>query len=78
MLTATSILLLAATLAAGTAQVGTSSAASSAAKPAVPTAPQINAADFATFDETLNYDAFGDRKPGLLGEQQNTGQRALS
>ena len=48
-------------------------AASPAAAPAsVALAPQINAADFATFDKTLSSDAFGGRKPGTLGEQRTT------
>lgn len=69
---ATSVLLVAATLAAGAAQAGTPSAASSAATPAVALAPQINATDFATFDKTLSSDAFGGRKPGTIGEQRTT------
>lgn len=69
---ATSVLLVAATLAAGAAQAGTPSAALSATTPAVTLAPQINAADFATFDKTLSSDAFGGRKPGTIGEQRTT------
>ena len=69
---ATSVLLVAATLAAGAAQAGAPSAASSAAAPPVTLAPQINAADFATFDKTLSSDAFGGRKPGTVGEQRTT------
>jgi Zn-dependent M28 family amino/carboxypeptidase len=69
---ATSVFLVAASLAAGSLQAATASATASAATTTVALAPQINAADFARFDKTLSSDAFGGRKPGTLGEQRTT------
>jgi Zn-dependent M28 family amino/carboxypeptidase len=40
---------------------------------AVALAPQINAADFARFEQTLSADDFGGRKPGTVAEQRTTG-----
>ena len=38
----------------------------------VPLAPQINAKNFATFDQALSSDAFGGRKPGTEAEPRTT------
>lgn len=54
----------------------TPASASQSEKPAataVALAPQINAADFARFDQTLSSDDFGGRKPGTAAEQRTTG-----
>lgn len=47
-------------------------ASAPAVSASVALAPQINAADFATFDKTLASDAFEGRKPGTAGAKRTT------
>ncbi|WP_243050455.1 M28 family metallopeptidase [Dyella sp. RRB7] len=65
----THVLLLALAAGAGSLMATTPAAST---EPTVTLAPQINAADFARFDQTLSSDAFGGRKPGTIGAQRTT------
>lgn len=72
MRTMTNVLLFALATGAGSLMAAPAAAPTQPAAATTALAPQINAADFARFDQTLSSDDFGGRKPGTIGGQRTT------